>query len=315
MSRVIGNTSVLGVFETQTIVSNDVDNEFPLLYSVGSAASLDVIYDGQFLQPNVDFSLGNSGTSIVFGFVPSSAVTLFIKYGGRELLVPSNPGARPLRDHFVGDNVTVTFALSPVQPLFEEALIVFIDGVQQRFTEHWTLDSNTNEITFLTAPATSADIDVHILGLERNDLVSVDPGTITTDKIADGAVTNSKLNITLSPYNINGLGGLVTFGGMSIDTSDIQEAEYADCGEIVRVRILFTATFSGSPDNKIRVPMPIPIDSVNVAGSVNLITASSLEMGIIRWGGAQSIDIYRNLGVNFSLEEWTAEIVLEYKAA
>lgn len=312
MARFLGNSSLLGVFEKQVIIPNDIDNEFLLQFKVGSANSLLVVYAGQLQEPNVDYDITEGGRKISFNFVPSSAFNLYVQYLGRELSIPANLGARPIRDEFDGDGTQTTFQLSPPHPAHEEGMVVFVDGVYQQNNVDWTVDITTNQITFATPPPPgTANIQVHIFGLERNDLVTVDELAITTNKLANNSVTAEKLNLKPEPY----IPQLTTFAGMNNSSTVFHEAEFLDKGIITELSLHFTTNLSGTPDNKLRVSLPIALASntINLAGVVNLSSPTNLETGMIRWGSNTAIDIYRQFGVNYTLEEWVVEVKLNYK--
>ena len=111
---------------------------------------------------------------------------------------------------------------------------------------------------------------------------------------------------------------LSTFGDMNIDTQTIHEAAFVDTGRCIRIRVHFTVTLSGTQDNKIRFNLPLPNNgSTNVSGSVTLSSSTSLENGIIRWGGANVFDVHRQFGALYDTDptEWTVEVNMEYESA
>lgn len=311
MGKYLGRSAAYGLFEKQVITPDGINNIFPLTYQVGSSGSVMVVYSGLVQEPNEDYTITDGGTTITFQSVPQTGFPLWIIYLGRELQVPSVAGAFPQLVQYDGDGITTDFGL-PLSPLTVAGIIVFVNGVQQRANEDFTVLGNT--VSFAIAPANLTKIDFYILGIERTDLVTVDPLSITNEKLADYSVTAEKLNILFEPYTLQ----ISTFGGMNIDTQTIHEAEFADTGRCIKLRVHFSVTLSGDQDNKIRFNIPLPNNgSTNVSGSVTLSSETTLENGIIRWGGTDVLDIHRQFGALYDTEptEWTAEVNLEYESA
>lgn len=311
MTKYIGQGVAYGLFEKQVLVPNGVDNTFALDYQVGSVGSILVVYSGSVQEPGVDYALSGGGTEIVFSFVPSIGFPLYIIYMGKEMQVPTIAGNFPLLEQALGDGVSTAFGL-PLSPLTIAGILVFKNGIQQRAFDEFTILGPT--VTFSSAPAFGDKLDFYILGIERTDLVTVDPLSITNDKIANNSITANKLNLVFEPW----VPVLDTFGGMVIDSQTIHEAEFMDQGQCTKIRLQFTVQLSGTPDNKIRFTLPVPNSgSSNVSGSVTLSSATSLENGILRWGGTNVLDIHRQFGVNYETNptEWTAEVNIEYESA
>jgi len=93
MGKYIGRDNQYGVLDTQDLSSQSdgLETDFNLLYKVASASSILVVYSNNVLQPNVEFSVINSGTKISFTTAPVNGFGLFIKYLGKEVTVPSIP--------------------------------------------------------------------------------------------------------------------------------------------------------------------------------------------------------------------------------
>lgn len=311
MGKYIGRDAVYGVFEKQTIAPNGIDSEYLLDYQVGGVASILVVYAGAVLEPGVGYALSDGGTKILFSFVPTLGFSLFITYLGKEIQTGLSLGAFPSLGQAIGDGVTTVYP-TPLQPLTYPGTLVFKDGLHQRAYDDYTLSGP--DVIFNVAPAFGAKLDLYVLGIERTDLVTVDPLSITNDKIANFSITPNKLNLTYTPW----VPVLDTFGGMVIDSEDITEAEFMDQGTCIKVRLQFTIVLSGTPDNKIRFSLPVPNSgSTNVSGSVTISSSTTLENGIMRWGGTNVLDIYRQFGVNYDTNptEYTVEVNLEYESA
>ena len=306
----IGRTATYGIFEKQNITPNGTDNEFTLIYQVGSASSMLVVYGGVVQEPLVDYAISEGGKKIVFAEVPQIGFPLYIVFLGRELQVPSVAGNFPVHHTAVGSGSQTQFTL-PLSPLTPAALMVFKNGILQRYNAQWNV--STNIVEFVTAPEFGSHLDFYIHGVERTDLVTVDPLSITTEKLAAMAVTGDKLNLVYEPYETDPV--IETFGGMEYSNVVIHEARWLDTGQIIKLRLHFSLSLTGG-DNKIRVSLPVNNSGkLNVAGSVTLTTGNYIENGLLKWGDVGFIDIYRAFAVNYLEEDVTVEVNMEYESA
>jgi hypothetical protein len=183
MSRILGNNSPLGIILKQKLTPDSLETSFALDFQVKIAESLLVILDGSILEPKLDYNVNSSGTELVFSSAPASASSLYILYLGREITVPSTQGNELIRKRFTGDDLETNFPLSLEYVLFEEGVLVFVDGTQQPYGDVWTIDNNTHEIVFVTAPTLGQTIDVYIQGVERNDIFVLEDGSVTREKL------------------------------------------------------------------------------------------------------------------------------------
>jgi hypothetical protein len=104
--------------------------------------------------------------------------------------VPAVAGNQLQVHSFVGDGATTDFTL-PIGPNYAASLLIFKDGVLQRYIEHWSLDVTGYIVQFVAAPANLTDIDCYVLGVARNDLSTVEDYTITTNKLQYGIQVGS----------------------------------------------------------------------------------------------------------------------------
>ena len=101
-------------------------------------------------------------------------------------------------DTFTGDGSTVAFDLTVDAPDNDADLAVFVDNVRQEpgSSKSYTIGAdgsgNIRRITFVTAPAASAEIYVINPGRDTS-LIDVADNAVTTAKIAADAVTAAKL--------------------------------------------------------------------------------------------------------------------------
>jgi len=310
MGKYIGRNIPYGLFESQDL-SSDADGTktiFPLIYNVPNSASILVIYSGSVLQPVVDYTITEAGSKVQFNDAPDSGLSLHILYLGRELLVPSTIGNSPLLVQIEADGIESEYEITTTLTLTHHGLIIFKNGVQQRHLDDFTI-TPTNTVLLSTTPSNGDKLDFYIVGAERSDLVTVGEGTITTSKLDDGAVTPDKMNLSFSTYSPT----VTTFESM-VSSTIVEEADYQEFNTHVKARIKIRTTLSGTEDNKIRVTLPINNDgSAFISSSATIVSDESIESGIVRWGSDNSVDIYRQFGVNYTLDTHTIEISVEYK--
>lgn len=92
---------------------------------------------------------------------------------------------------FTGNGSTTTFTLSQTQ--YQNESFVFVDDVAQVPGVDFTI--NGTALTFTSAPTSSAEIIVRGFGVPT-PLNVVSDASVTTAKIADSAITHSKLHTT-----------------------------------------------------------------------------------------------------------------------
>lgn len=93
-------------------------------------------------------------------------------------------------DQFTGNGTTTTFSLSRTPPS-PSALIVTIDGIKQHSS---TYTIGTNQIIFSEAPPNGSSVECISIG-SQGIAYEVGDASVTTQKIAPGAVTRSKLDV------------------------------------------------------------------------------------------------------------------------
>jgi hypothetical protein len=207
MSKYIGSAGPYGVFEKQIIVGDSLQTEFDLIYQVGHPSSILVSTEGVLQEPSSAYTISEGGRKIVFSFPPLVGERVFIIYLGRELSVPAVSGNFPIRIRLeapVLNGLDNDFNLLPylpveVQLLREEGTIVFLDGVELKFGTDWTLDVAPdykvgNVIQFTSAPNALSVVDIYVHGIERSDIKTVDPHSITGDKLTNNITIGGPTN-------------------------------------------------------------------------------------------------------------------------
>lgn len=152
----IGAVSAYGAFGKQTITGNSVTTTFTLTYGVSGAGAILVVKDGVVLQPDVAYSVGAGGGTITFVVPPTGAETVFIVFlGSRTMAAPSTSVVEV--DTFTGDGSTVAYTLTS-PPYSNSNILVFVDGISQKYTTNYTLSGST--VTFTSAPDNSSAIEI-----------------------------------------------------------------------------------------------------------------------------------------------------------
>lgn len=257
MSKYLGAGANYGIFEKQLLVTDGFTTEFNLIYQVGHPSSILVVSDGVLQEPNVSYALSEGGKKIVFSFPPLALERIYIVYLGRELSVPAVAGNYPLRFRLqapILNGVQTDFDLSSLLPpdvgiLREESLIVFQNGTERLFGQDWTLNSEPdlkvgNTIKFTSAPSAVSIIDIYVHGVERSDIITVAPGSITGDKLANNLSIGGPLNKCESIYVKN----LFVDNPVSVTTTSVVEIKthsgFTDSESFIVTNALFTANAS-----------------------------------------------------------------------
>lgn len=207
MSKYLGAGANYGIFEKQLLTTDGFTTQFSLIYQVGHPSSILVVSDGVLQEPNVSYSISEGGKKIVFSYPPLALERIYIVYLGRELSVPAVAGNYPLRFRLqapVLNGTATDFDLSSLLPpdlgmLREESLIVFQNGSEKLFGVDWTLNVAPdfkvgNILKFTSAPSAFSTVDLYIHGTERSDILTVDPQSITGDKLANNITIGSSSN-------------------------------------------------------------------------------------------------------------------------
>jgi len=177
----IGRDPIYGAYELQTLTPDSSTTTFTLTYAVGAAPAIMVFYGGVYQTPGVAYALSGGGTSIVFSEAPVTGTTLIIVYLGRQLTVARTAGQETTTQSFTGDGTTTSFTLTDA-PVVSSGVLVFIDGIQQKLTTHFSVSGSN--IIFNTAPDASAEIDVYTLVKEKVSIDTVGDGVLTRAKLA-----------------------------------------------------------------------------------------------------------------------------------
>lgn len=317
----IGRENIYGLFEKQILNIQVGVNEYTLLWKVGSSSSILVVSNKEILEPMVDYSVVLDGRRLVFTVVPNPLETTYVIYLGRELSVARTVGIEPKLDQFIGDGINTTFNLS-VGPVVSDAVIVFLNGVQQKLNDDFTVIGTIVE--FSDPPPDTSNVSVYIHGVERFDSSILEDGSVLEQHIATGAVTSTKIgdqSITYEKMNLDWVDfipSFETFGGMIIAPAslNVNVAKYKrTTANTIKVKLDFQCIFDDVEHNIIRYSAPLPISVTDeiCPANVTLSSDSILENGMQTWGTNQHFDIHRNNNINYTLGEvWRFKIRAEY---
>ena len=159
-------------------------------------------------------STGNRPTGVAGAFRYNSTSGEFEGYAGGSWGSIGGGTASTAVNEYSGNGSTTAFTLSS-DPGTENNTQVYIDGVYQ---EKGTYSVSGTTLTFSTAPPNGTSVEVLVNSV--SDTGTPSDGTVTTDKLADDAVTSAKLAHTLDVVTSLGVGGGST-NGVSISQGAI----------------------------------------------------------------------------------------------
>ena len=159
-------------------------------------------------------STGNRPTGVAGAFRYNSTSGEFEGYAGGSWGSIGGGTASTAVNEYSGNGSTTAFTLSS-DPGTENNTQVYIDGVYQ---EKGTYSVSGTTLTFSTAPPNGTSVEVLVNSV--SDTGTPSDGTVTTDKLANDAVTSAKLAHTLDVVTSLGVGGGST-NGVSIQQGAI----------------------------------------------------------------------------------------------
>ena len=159
-------------------------------------------------------STGNRPTGVAGAFRYNSTSGEFEGYAGGSWGSIGGGTASTAVNEYSGNGSTTAFTLSS-DPGTENNTQVYIDGVYQ---EKGRYSVSGTTLTFSTAPPNGTSVEVLVNSV--SDTGTPSDGTVTTDKLADDAVTSAKLAHTLDVVTSLGVGGGST-NGVSISQGAI----------------------------------------------------------------------------------------------
>jgi hypothetical protein len=312
MGSYLGSNMAYGMFEKQNLMPDGITKEFVLNFKVGSSSSILVISNvgglTKILEPNYEYTISDGGTKIVFVNAPEDVSgveeRLYIIYLGKQLSVPARLDRSPLlvQKTITHQDNLFEITVTDIEVLTQSGTIVFKNGIQQRYGFDFTLDDN--KVNFINSLSIDDAIDVYVFGgVER----------LSETQLNDESITPNKLNLTYGNYSLL-FSDIITQDEMT-NSASILKSQKQLLGKTVKIKLKFSINLGGVADNKIRVKLPVPNNGDNmILSSTTISTNTSFESGIVRWGGKDYVDIYRQFGVNYLLNEtYIIETVIEYE--
>lgn len=191
---------------------------FTLSRAVSFPTDIEVFVENVQQEPITSYSV--AGTALTFTEAPPTGTNnVYVVYRnyqtGAQITLPDgsvtyNKLANNIRlfttDNFTSNGTVATFTLSE-QPADANTVLVTVDGIVQRASEHYGLSGRT--ITFTSTPASNSLISIRHLGFRTTTTVTaIPPGTnisnpvitngmtVTGDVTVSGNVTMNLLNFT-----------------------------------------------------------------------------------------------------------------------
>lgn len=210
--------SAAPVSDADRFSGNASTTTFTLSRAVSFPTDIEVFVENVQQEPIVSYSV--SGASLTFTEAPPTGTNnVYVVYRnyqtGAQITLPDgsvtyNKLANNIRlfttDNFTSNGTVSTFSLSE-QPADANTVLVTIDGIVQRATEHYGLSGKT--ITFTSTPASNSLISIRHLGFRTTTTVTaIPPGTnisnpvITNGMTVTGDVTVSG-NVTMNLLNFS----------------------------------------------------------------------------------------------------------------
>ena len=169
---------------------------FTLSRAVSFPTDIEVFVENVQQEPITSYSI--AGTALTFTEAPPTGTNnVYVVYRnyqtGAQITLPDgsvtyNKLANNIRlfttDNFTSNGTVSTFSLSE-QPADANTVLVTVDGIVQRATEHYGLSGKT--ITFTSTPASNSLISIRHLGFRTTTTVTaIPPGT----NISNPVITN-----------------------------------------------------------------------------------------------------------------------------
>jgi hypothetical protein len=146
----------------------------------GSSQNVMVVVNDVIQEPDVAYTItddaSNSPKIISFTGTPASGDSIYVIHRGLTSIfhkpATGSVGANELdttlktftTDTFTGDGSDTTFTLTEV-PANSTQIMVFVDGILQKSSTNYSVNTTTGVLTFTSAPDNSAEIEVKHLGI------------------------------------------------------------------------------------------------------------------------------------------------------
>ena len=146
----------------------------------GSSQNVMVVVNDVIQEPDVAYTIAddasNSPKILTFTGTPASGDSIYVIHRGLTSIfhkpatgsVSANELDTTLKtfttDTFTGNGSATTFTLTEV-PANSTQIMVFVDGILQKSSTNYSVNTTTGVLTFTSAPDNSAEIEVKHLGI------------------------------------------------------------------------------------------------------------------------------------------------------
>ena len=146
----------------------------------GSSQNVMVVVNNVVQEPDVAYTIGddasNSPKILTFTGTPANGDSIYVIHRGLTSIfhkpATGSVGANELdttlktftTDTFTGNGSATTFTLTEV-PANSTQIMVFVDGILQKSSTNYSVNTTTGVLTFTSAPDNSAEIEVKHLGI------------------------------------------------------------------------------------------------------------------------------------------------------
>ncbi len=179
----------------------------------GASQNVMVMVNDVVQEPDVAYTIADDSnskpTKLTFTGTPASGDSIYVIHRGIGTFqskpaagsVSANELSSTLKtfttDTFTGDGSDADFTLTEV-PANSTQIMVFVDGILQKSSTNYSVNTTTGVLTFTSAPDNSAEIEVKHLGLRTTarravsmflDIFSGD-GSTTAFTLSNNASTN-----------------------------------------------------------------------------------------------------------------------------
>jgi len=215
----------------------------------GSSQNIMVVVNNVVQEPDVAYTIGDDASSkpkvLTFTGTPANGDSIYVIHHGLTTILHSPPagsvGVTELSDAlktftmdaFTGNGSATTITLSEI-PANSSQIMVFIDGILQKASTNYSLNTTTGVVTFTSAPPNSAEIEVKHLGMRTTARRAVSMfldnftgnGSNTTFTLSNSASVNDVFvfynGIIMKPTTDYGVSGAtLTFTFAPVNNSEI----------------------------------------------------------------------------------------------
>jgi len=215
----------------------------------GSSQNIMVVVNNVVQEPDVAYTIAddsnNKPTKLTFTGTPASGDSIYVIHRGLTSIfhkpATGSVGVNELEttlktfttDTFTGNGSATTFTLTEV-PANSTQIMVFVDGILQKSSTNYSVNTTTGVLTFTSAPDNSAEIEVKHLGIRTTARRAVSMfldnftgnGSTTAFNLSNSASVNDVFvfynGVAMKPTTDYGISGAtLTFTFTPVNNSQI----------------------------------------------------------------------------------------------